>query len=189
MKDENLIWKSLETKYALDTRWLKVKKEKIELPNGKILDDFYTVEGGELIAILAINEDNEVFLVKQYRHAVADITIDLPGGGVEKGERPIEAASRELAEETGMIASSFEKLITYYPDSGRTICKKHIFLAKNLKKDEYGQYAQDESEDVRLVRMPLQKVLEEMRNGKMKEATLFVGIFAYLNNIKSNKYN
>lgn len=181
MKNEDLIWKSLETGYALDTRWLKVRKEKVELPNGKVLDDFYTIEGGDLIAILAIDDVENVFLVKQYRHAVSDVTVDLPGGGVEKGESSVDAAIREFAEETGMIAASMEKLVTYYPDSGRTACTKHIFLAKDLSKDTSGRYTQDESEDIRLMKMPLQEVLEGMRNGEMKDATLFVAIGAYLN--------
>lgn len=181
MKNENLVWKSLETGYALDTKWLKVRKERVELPNGKILDDFFTVEGSDLIAILAIDDSDNVFLVKQYRHAVADVTVDLPGGGIEKGETHIDAAMRELGEETGMVAGNMEKLVTYYPDSGRTACTKHIFFAKDLSKDTSGRYTQDESEDIRFVKMPLQKVLEGMQNGEIKESTLFVAMGAYLN--------
>jgi 8-oxo-dGTP pyrophosphatase MutT (NUDIX family) len=187
MEDKKLFWKSLGSKYALDTRWLKLKKETVELPNGKILDDFYTVEGGELIAILAIDGDNNVFLVKQYRHAVGDVTIDLPGGGVEKGEQPIDAAKRELAEETGMLADHMEKLLTYYPDSGRTICTKHIFLATELREDKANSHPQDESEDIRLIRISFKDLLGRMKNGEMREATLHVGISAYLNRREFDK--
>ena len=181
MEEKKLFWKSLGSEYALDSRWFKVKKETVELPSGKILDDFYTVEGGELIAILAVDRDDSVFLVKQYRHAVRDVTIDLPGGGVEKGEQPIDAAKRELAEETGMLANRMEKLLTYYPDSGRTACIKHIFLATELTEDTGNSYSQDESENIRLIRMPLEELLEKMKNREMKEATLCVGVSAYLN--------
>ncbi|MGB4834335.1 MAG: NUDIX hydrolase [Candidatus Moraniibacteriota bacterium] len=187
MEDKKLFWKSLGSEHALDTRWLKVKKETVELPNGKILDDFYTVEGGELIAILAVDRDSNVFLVKQYRHAVGDVTIDLPGGGVEKGEQPIDAARRELAEETGMLANHMEKLLTYYPDSGRTTCTKHIFLATELKEDTGNSYSQDESENIRLIRMSLEELLEKMKSGEMKEATLHVGVSSYLSRSEFGK--
>jgi len=189
MKDEKLVWKLLETGYVLDAKWLKVRKEKVELPNGRVLDDFYVVENGELVAILAIDANDEIFLVKQYRHAIKDVTIDFPGGGVEEGESPTDAARRELAEETGMLADNLEKLVIYYPDSGRTACKKHIFLAKNLRKDAGGSYKQEDNEDIQLLRMPLKEVLEKMRNGDMKEATLLVGMAAYLSKKEFFKKN
>lgn len=181
MDEKKLFWEPLKSEYVLDTRWLKVKKETVELPNGKILDDFYTVEGGELIAILAIDKNESVFLVKQYRHAVGDVTIDLPGGSVEKGEQPIEAAKRELAEETGMLAGHMEELLIYYPDSGRTSCIKHIFLATDLKEDIENLYFQDENENICLISMPFKDILRRMKSGELKEATLHVGISAYLN--------
>lgn len=179
-----MFWESLGSDYVFDTKWLKIKKETVKLPNGKVLDDFYVVEGGELIAILAIDENNNVLLVKQYRHAVGDVTIDLPGGGVEKGEEPIAAAKRELIEETGMIAGNVTKLLTYYPDSGRTACVKHIFLATDLKKDTRSSHVQDENENIQWFHMSLNSVSEGMRNGELREATLHIGISAYLNQSK-----
>jgi len=184
MKNKQMFWESLGSNYAFDTKWLKIKKEKVKLPDGKILDDFYVIEGGELIAILAIDENKDVLLVKQYRHAVKDVTIDLPGGGVEKKENPIEAAKRELAEETGIIAGNITKLLTYYPDSGRTACTKHIFLATELKKDTKNIHTQDENEDIRCFRMPLKDVIERMKSNELKEATLHIGVLAYLNKLK-----
>lgn len=180
MDDKNLFWKSLSSEYVFDTKWFKVKKEVVKLPTGKVLNDYYVVEGEELIAILAIDSNNNVLLVKQYRHAIGEVTIDLPGGGIEKNEQLIDAAKRELAEETGMIAGHLEKLLTYYPDPGRTACLKHIFFASDLKKDVENLYSQDDSEDISLVSMPLKDVLKGMKSGELKEATLHIGISAYL---------
>lgn len=187
MDNKELFWKSLGSEYALDTKWLRVRKEVVELPSGKILDDFYTVEGSELVAILAIDKNDNVILVRQYRHAVKDVTVDLPGGGVKKGEQLIEAAKRELAEETGMIAGHLEKLLTYYPDSGKTACVKYIFFASDLKKDTENLHSQDDSEDIRLILMPLKEVFGGIKTGELKEATLHIGVSAYLNQRKNNE--
>lgn len=181
MKNKKLFWKSLRSENALDTKWFKVKKEAVQLPTGKILEDFYVMEKEDLVAILAINKNNDIFLVKQYRHAVNEITVDLPGGDIEKGEEPIEAAKRELLEETGIKARHIEKLLTYYPDSGRTRCVKHIFLATNLKEDTKKLHLhKNENEDVQLIKISFTEVLKKIKNGELKEATLLIGISVYL---------
>jgi 8-oxo-dGTP pyrophosphatase MutT (NUDIX family) len=180
MNSKKSFWKSLSSEYVLDTKWLRVKKEVVEIPSGKIINDFYVVEGNELVAILAIDKDKNIMLVEQYRHAVKGVTIDLPGGSVDNGESPLEAAKRELAEEAGIIAGRWEKLLTYYPDSGRTACSKHIFLALDLSRNARDLYAKEDGEDIRLISKSFKNVLEEIRNEELNEPTLLIGIHAYL---------
>ena len=180
MEKDKRAWKSLETEYPLDNEWLRVRKEKVKLPNGKILDDFYTVENREAVAILAIDSDGRFVLAEQYRHAVNAATIDLPSGRVEEGERPIDAAERELAEETGLAAGSLKELLTYYPDSGKIDCLKHIFLAEDLREIGEGAPDKDENEDIRLVRLSLLEISTKIQLGELKDACLFVALAAYL---------
>jgi len=174
-------WKVLSSSYVLKTPWLKVKKDKVRLPNGKIIDDFFSVEGNELVALLAVNDSKEVLLVKQYRHAVGQETFDLPGGAVRKNETPIAAAKRELAEETGYSARQLKKMITYYPDSGKKGDVKHIFLAEGLKHISKIANGGEEDEEILSIKwLPLSEIDKGIARGKLKEATLQLAVLYYI---------
>lgn len=173
-------WKVLSSKSILNNPWINIKKDKVLLPSGKIVNDFYTVEGSNIVAILAINKDDNILLVKQYRHAVRNTTLDLPGGGINKGETPVRAARREFFEETGFKAKQFQELMTYYPDSGRKGDIKHIFLACGLFKGNRIDEANGLTDDVDHIWIPLKKVVYGIKKGTFNEATLQIAILYYL---------
>lgn len=176
----NKEWKILKSSYALKTPWLSVKKEKVRLPNGEVINNFYSVDGKKLVAILAINEKQEVLLVKQWRHAIKKETYDLPGGAVDSGEKPQSAAIREFGEETGYSAKKWKKIIEYYPDSGKHGDVKYVFLASGLKKSKKGLYQADETEDIYVKWMPLDNLTDGIVDGSLREATLQLAILYYL---------
>ncbi len=94
-------WKLLDTEYLVDAPWLKVAKEKCELPNGKIIDDFYTLWQPDWVLILARTTEGKWVMTEQYRHGTGKITLEFPAGIIDKGETPEQAALRELQEESG----------------------------------------------------------------------------------------
>ena len=94
-------WKLLDTEYLVDAPWLKVAKEKCELPNGKIIDDFYTLWQPDWVLILARTTEGKWVMTEQYRHGTGKITLEFPAGIIDKGETPEQAALRELQEECG----------------------------------------------------------------------------------------
>lgn len=94
-------WKLLDTEYLVDAPWLKVAKEKCELPNGKVIDDFYTLWQPDWVLILARTSKGEWVMTEQYRHGTGKIALEFPAGIIDKGETPERAALRELQEESG----------------------------------------------------------------------------------------
>ena len=94
-------WKLLDTEYLVDAPWLKVAKEKCELPNGKVIDDFYTLWQPDWVLILARTAEGNWVMTEQYRHGSGKIALEFPAGIIDKGETPEQAALRELQEECG----------------------------------------------------------------------------------------
>ncbi|PWJ62356.1 NUDIX domain-containing protein [Fibrobacter sp. UWB15] len=94
-------WKLLNSEYLVDTLWLKVAKETCELPNGKVIDDFYTLWQPDWVLILARTTEGKWVMTEQYRHGTGKIELEFPAGIIDKGETPEQAAARELQEECG----------------------------------------------------------------------------------------
>ena len=94
-------WKLLDSEFLVDAPWLKVAKETCELPNGKVIDDFYTLWQPDWVLILARTKEGKWVMTEQYRHGTGKIALEFPAGIIDKGETPEEAAIRELQEECG----------------------------------------------------------------------------------------
>ena len=96
-------WKLLDSEYLVNAPWLKVAKEKCELPNGKVIDDFYTLWQPDWVLILARTTEGKWVMTEQYRHGSRKIALEFPAGIIDKGETPEQAALRELQEECGYM--------------------------------------------------------------------------------------
>ena len=91
----------MSSEFLVDAPWLKVAKETCELPNGKVIDDFYTLWQPDWVLILARTKEGKWVMTEQYRHGTGKIALEFPAGIIDKGETPEEAAIRELQEECG----------------------------------------------------------------------------------------
>jgi 8-oxo-dGTP pyrophosphatase MutT (NUDIX family) len=101
---------------------------------------YYTIATNDYVTIMAVTESKEVILVRQYRHTLDEYALELPSGHVEKDERPLDAAKRELLEETGFTVSEPELLGVLCPDSGRFENRLWCYFAEGaMYSKEYGQ--------------------------------------------------
>jgi ADP-ribose pyrophosphatase len=127
-------------------------------------------------AVVAVDDDGQVLLVRQPRPAVGHDLLELPAGLVDPGEQPINAARRELAEETGFTAEHLEPLVRFYTSPGFSTELIHIFIATGLTECAVEQ---DAEEEIELVRMPLDEAIEQVLNGELSDAKTVAGLLAY----------
>ena len=112
---------------------INVRRDEVELPDGR-RSFREVVEHPGAVAILAITDDEQVLLVRQYRHATGEVLWEVPAGKLDMGEDPRACANRELAEETGYRAQSLEPLVSFFTSPGFANELLHVFLATGLKK-------------------------------------------------------
>jgi ADP-ribose pyrophosphatase len=146
--------------------------EKVTLPNGAIKDREIVRHPGAA-AMVPLLDDGKVVLIRQYRHAVGEFLWEIPAGTLERGEEAIECARRELVEETGYEASSFDKLAEILPAPGYTDEHIHIFLATGLRSVK--QKLEDD-EVLELQPMAFDTALEMITKGEIRDAKTIAGL-------------
>ena len=160
-------WKCLASNYIVDTKWLKVRKDRVELPNGHIMDDYYVVEKSNVALIVALDSENRVILKNEYRYPLDTELVELPGGTFEAdNDNPLEVAQRELLEETGYKSDNWEPVGIYYDYPTKDINSVHVFLAKDVYK--VAEPNLDVSEDISFSFIPLKEAVEMVMCGKIQ---------------------
>ncbi len=162
----NLKWKILSSEYLFKDLWFKVRRDRCETPAGKIVDPFYVYEFPTWAAALPITEDGKVVMIRQYRHALGEVGIELPGGCVDDSDKDYtEAMKRELLEETGYSFSSYEYLGRISPNPSSNNNLLHMFLAKGGKK--VAAQKLDENEEIEVVLMSIDELKQLLRENKI----------------------
>ncbi len=178
-------WKILQSKMVLDNFWCKVRQDEIELPNGKIIDDFFVIVRPEIALVLPVTNNQEIVFVRQYRHGVGEILLELPAGGFDATQESAEtAAVRELKEETGYTADKVTKLATLYDNPVKDTNKIHLFLAENVSKS--GEQNLDITEEIEVVLIFVESVLDKITQGEISVSGSVAALFLGLNYLNRN---
>ena len=159
-------WRTIASKRILSNRFLNVEKNAVELPNGVSIDDYYTVTFPEAAAVVAVTEDGKIVLKSEYRYACREDLIEIPAGGVDPGEKPIDAARRELLEETGYVSEKWQHLVSSRECTSKLTNIMHIFLALDCKK--VAAQHLDPTENLDVIVVPFQEAVDMILNGKIK---------------------
>ena len=154
--------------------WLEVFEEHIRLPDGRLIDDFYTVKLRDFVVVAPISEDGRVIMMRHYRHGPRRITRSLPSGFVEGDETPAEAAKRELLEETGFAAESWLHLGTYVVDGNRRCGTEHVFLATGARR--VAEPKSDDLAEATVQLLTVEQASEALSNGEISELPTAAGL-------------
>ena len=147
--------------------WFPVVKHVVKLSNGNIVDDYYFSPLGDVAQVLPITKHNEVVLVKQYKHALGEVLLELPGGMQQKNKSVIESAINELEEETGIRASA-DQLISLGKIANNPTKLKQITYGFILFNAEFNSsQKQDATEDIQVVTIPAPDVLKMAVDGEI----------------------
>ncbi|RCJ16521.1 NUDIX hydrolase [Nostoc sp. ATCC 43529] len=169
-------WKILKSKMVLDHHWCKVRQDEIELPNGKIIDDYFVSIKPDVAMVLPITSSREIIFVRQYRHAVGEFFLELPAGSFDPIKESDEvAAMREFTEETGYIAQKLKKIGILYDKPSKDTNRIHLFLADNVRKAKEQQL--DITEEIEIVLIPVESILEKIIQGEISVAGTVAALF------------
>jgi len=127
-------WKTQATRTVLELPpWFSVLKDTVQLPSGRVVDDYYRIAAPDYVLVSARREDGSILMERHYKQCLGRVILTSPAGGVDAGETPLEAAQRELLEETGFVAASWQPLGSFVVDGTRGICTAHLFCADQIR--------------------------------------------------------
>jgi ADP-ribose pyrophosphatase len=180
MVEKNLEkWQVKESIRVFDCPWAKVRRDSCVLPDGSEIDDYYYWEGGDFAQVFALTEDSQVILVKQYKHGVREIVLELPAGMIETDDSsPLVTAQRELLEETGFEARTWRSLGILHVSSAKATTLAHPFLAKNALWIQSPHL--DDGEDIQLIFCSIPEVLNLIAKGTIRDANSIATCFKAL---------
>jgi 8-oxo-dGTP pyrophosphatase MutT (NUDIX family) len=165
-------WRRVDSRTVYRNPWLSVREDRVIRPDGS--DGIYgVVEIPPSCGIVAIGGDGRIALVGQWRYVHDRFSLEIPTGGSEAGETPLDAARRELAEETGLRAARWTALGTVDNSNGVTTDVAHIFLALDLAA---GPAAAAGNEPVELSWMPFPDAVRAVMTGEITESVSVAGI-------------
>lgn len=188
-KQNNLIWEEIRTEHIVQDEWIDFRRSAYRFPDGSVFEPFYSYSRRDYVVIVASDTEGKYLCVRQFRQGIKEVTTEFPAGGIERtdsreygtggrasaAEDAMEAAKRELLEETGHVSDDWTHLLTV--PSNATIADNyaHIFMAKNCRKS--GEQHLDETEFLNVVKYSRDEIENMIYKGDFQQA---VHIMAWL---------
>lgn len=178
-------WKQLNRKTLVDSKFLKVYEDTVELPNKQVFDDYTVVKFNDPVIVVGIDENGRILTTTEYRYAHDQMLPSLPAGVIDAGETPVEAAKRELLEETGYTADEFELIGELYEYPTKAAHTTRVVRARNIKKvTEPRHEATELIENIQL--QDIETIKKAIRNNEIKTGVMISSLCLALPNLMSS---
>ena len=168
--------KKLSTQQIYSGRAVKVHVDTVEKAGG-IRTTREVVEHSDSVAVVVLDEQRNIVMVRQFRHAVDKFLLEIPAGGVDPGEEPVESVRRELQEETGYFPRTIDRLGGFYATPGYGTEYLHCFLATDLVP---ARLVAEDTEDIEVVRIPADEISRLIRTGDICDAKSIAALLMFL---------
>lgn len=165
-------FKTLHSHIGYQGRAFKMRQDTLELPNGK-QTVYDIIDHPGAVTIVPVDDAGNIYFIRQYRPATGEILLELPAGTLEKGEDPLECATREIQEETGMAARTITRLGGLWLAPGYSSEYLHFFLAEDLFPSSADA---DEDEFISVVKIPYEKAVEMAKSGEIRDGKSLAGL-------------
>lgn len=167
----------IESEYVIKRPWLTARRDKLLMPDGTVNPEFYVLEYPSWVNVIAITGEGKFVMVRQYRHGLGQIGTELCAGVVEDGEAPLEAAKRELMEETGFAGGEWELQCVISGNPSTTNNLTYCFLAKNVVPTDTQHL--DATEDISVVLLSRDELLDMLKRDELKQALMVAPLWRY----------
>ena len=158
-------WRILSSDYRIHTKFLRLRADRVELPNGVVVDDYFVRESRGFCIVVALTPAEDVVLVRQYKHGIGEIVTELPAGMIDENESPETCAVRELAEETGYTGSPPEHVRTFFSDPTNATGRFHLFVIRDAVRTRAPAF--DVTEEIEVDLAPLDEVRSMALDGRI----------------------
>ncbi|MFC2085978.1 NUDIX hydrolase [Bacteroidota bacterium] len=154
---------------------MNLRVDHVRLPDGHELEEYHVLEYPDWVCVVCLTEDNRLVLVEQYRYGIDDQTMEFPGGAIDVGEDPEEAARRELLEETGYLADRWSFIGKSAPDPTRHTNWAWFYFASGARK--IADQNLDPGENMSVSLMPVVDVLKAAEDGRLTHGIHLAALF------------
>ena len=188
-KQNDLAWEEISTEHIVQDQWIDFRRSAYRFPDGSVFEPFYSYSRRDYVVIVASDTNGNYLCVRQFRHGIKEVTTEFPAGGIERtdgkeygsrggslaSEDALEAAKRELLEETGYASDDWTHLLTVPSNATISDNYAHIYMAKNCRKA--GEQNLDETEFLNVKKYSSTEIEEMINKGQFQQA---VHIMAWL---------
>ena len=170
-------WRVVDSAIVIESPYFKLRCDQIELPDGTRVGDYYVRESRGFSVVFAVTPDERVVLVRQYKHGIGDVVLELPAGGIDEGEDPKTCAIRELAEETAYESApeNLELLRSFILEPTSSTSRYHLYLARDVRPTAKQKF--DPLEDIQVELATFSQLRQYVRDGTIDVGSQAAAIY------------